>query len=117
MVFAAHNLEETLAFANGWVIHRFPQLAWTAERWPLFAAFAFALTLVVGLVAWTYRQRPERSAVLLRVFLWVMLTNAAWHIGVSVYAHSFAPGVATAVALILPVYACFLYRLSKCARG
>jgi Protein of unknown function with HXXEE motif len=113
IVFAAHNAEETIAFANGWAIHHLPRLSWTADQWPLFATVAAALTLGVGLVGWSLRRKPERSALWLRIFLWVMLLNAAWHVGVAAYTRSLAPGVVTAVLLVLPFYAFILRRLSR----
>lgn len=117
ILFAAHNLEETITIANGWAIDHLSRLSWTVERWPQFAGIAAALTLAVGWVAWRLRLRPERSAICLRIFLWIMLLNAVWHIGVSAYTQSLAPGVVSAVLLILPVYAFILYRLSQAKRG
>ena len=116
VVFAAHNLEETIAIANGWANHHLPRMSWTADQWPLFAGAAATLTLIVGLIAWNFRHRPERSVTWLRIFLWVMLLNAIWHIGISAYTKSLAPGVVTAVLLILPFYSLILHRLSQ-ARG
>lgn len=116
MVFAAHNLEETMAMANGWAVRHLPRVSWNADQWPLFAGAASALTLALGLVAWRLRHRPERSVTWLRIFLWIMLVNAIWHVGASVYSRSLAPGVVTAVVLILPLYSLMLYRLSGAKR-
>ena len=116
IVFAAHNLEETIAMANGWAIHHLPRLSWTADQWPIFAAAATVLTLIVGLIAWNFWHRPERSIRWLKIFLWIMLLNAIWHIGVSVYTQSLAPGVVTAVFLILPLYSLILHRLPQAQR-
>jgi hypothetical protein len=41
-----------------------------------------------------------------------MLLNAIWHVGVSAYTRSFAPGVVTSVLLIAPVFTSLLRRLS-----
>jgi Protein of unknown function with HXXEE motif len=111
VVFAAHNLEETVAIANGWAAHHLPRMSWTVGQWPLFAGVATALTLMVGFIAWYLRHRPERSALCLQIFLWIMLLNAIWHAGVSVYTKSVAPGAVTAVLLVLPFYSLILYKL------
>lgn len=111
LVFATHNAEEVLAFANGWSIEHLPRLTWTPQ-WPMLAVAATTLTLLVGLGAWSLRASPERSAWWLRLFLRVMLLNAIWHAGVSAYTRSLAPGVVTAVLLITPVFTIFLRQLS-----
>lgn len=116
-VFAAHNLEETIAMANGWAVHHLPRMSWTADQWPLFAGAAAALTLAIGLAAWNLRHRPERSATWLRMFLWIMLLNALWHVGVSAYTRSIAPGVVTAALLVLPLYSLMLHGLSAAKRS
>lgn len=111
IVFATHNAEEVLAFANGWPGQHLPRLAWATEQWPLFAGTATALTLFVALAAWYLRTLPDRSVRWLRVFLGVMLLNSIWHVGVSAYTRSLAPGVVTSVFLIAPVFTAFLHRL------
>lgn len=113
LVFAAHNAEEVLAFANGWPEQHLPRLAWATQQWPLFAIATVALTSGVALAAWCLRARPERSVWWLRVFLGVMLLNAIWHVGVSAYTWSLAPGVVTSVVLIAPIYTTCLRRLSN----
>ena len=113
VVFAAHNAEESIAIANGWTARHWREMSWTAQKWPLFASAAAALTLFVALIAWNLRRRPERSARGLRVFLSIMLLNACWHVGVSVYTRSLAPGVVTAVLLIFPIFTILLFRLPR----
>lgn len=116
-VFAAHNLEETITFANGWAIHHMPELSWTAEQWHLFGGAAAAMTLIAGLIAWCLRDRPKQSVFWLRIFLAFMLVNAVWHVGVAVVTTSIAPGVTTAVLLVIPVYAVLLCKLFVARRG
>ena len=113
IAFAMHNAEEVIAFSSGWSAHHLPRLAWTVSYWPEFAIAATVLTLVSILVAFALRHRPRTSSKLLQIFLWVMLGNVLWHIGVSVYTRSVAPGVVTAVLLLLPLYSFYLTRLSK----
>lgn len=116
-VFAAHNLDETVTIANGWTTRHLPHMFLAVAQWPLFAAVATGLTLVVALLAWHFRHRPERSASWLQLFLQIMLLNALWHIGVSAYTKSFAPGVVTSVFLILPFYSLVLYKLFQVRRA
>lgn len=113
IVFVAHNCEEAIVIASGWAERHLPRLFWTAEHWPLFAGVAAALTVSVTLVAWSLRAKPERSRACLRLFLWIMLLNACWHLGVSAYTKSIAPGVVTALLLVIPIYLPILRSVSR----
>lgn len=117
VAFAIHNAEEVMAFSSGWSARHLPRLAWTANYWPEFAIAATALTLSAALAVFALRNHPRTSSRLLKIFLWVMLGNVLWHIGVSVYTRSVAPGVVTAVLLLLPLYSFYLFRLSKTDHG
>jgi Ca2+/Na+ antiporter len=109
-IFAMHNLEEAIAIKRGWTAQHFPSLSWAVDKWSLFAGAAALLTMVVISVAYLLRKHPQRSRAFLRAFLVIMLANAVWHVGVSVYVGTPAPGVYTAVLLIAPVYAYLLWR-------
>jgi len=87
------------------------------DYWPEFAVAAVALTLLVIVLAFSLRRRPRASSTLLGIFLWVMLANVAWHVGVSVYTRSIAPGAVTAVVLLLPLYSFYLRRLFRIGRA
>ena len=117
VAFTIHNAEEAIAFSSGWSARHLPRLASTVSYWPEFAIAATALTLLAILVAFALRNHPRTSSKLLHIFLWVMLGNVLWHIGVSVYTRSVAPGVVTAVLLLLPLYSFYLTRLSKTDYG
>ena len=110
-LFVAHNLEEAVAIASDWPARHFPKLAWTTGKWPLFAAIAIMLTAAIALLAYYLRNESSASALCLRVFLVLMLLNAAWHIGVSVYVRAASPGVLTGSFLIVPLYSYLLWCL------
>jgi len=113
VAFTIHNAEEVIAFSSGWSARHLPRLASTVSYWPEFAIAATALILLAILVVFALRNRPRTSSKLLQVFLWAMLLNVLWHIGVSVYTRSIAPGAVTAVLLLLPLYSFYLTKLSK----
>ena len=117
VAFAIHNAEEAIAFSSGWPARHLPRLALTVSYWPEFSVAATALTLLVISVAIALRNHPRTSSRLLQIFLWIMLGNVLWHISVSVYTCSVAPGVVTAVVLLLPLYSFYLTRLSKTDYG
>ena len=117
VAFTIHNAEEVIAFSSGWSAHHLPRLSSTVSYWPEFAIAATALTLLAILVVFALRNHPRTSSRLLQIFLWVMLGNVLWHIGVSVYTRSVAPGVVTAVLLLLPLYSFYLTKLSKTDYG
>ena len=99
LVVSLHNLEEAIWLPRYWV-RRGWQL-WSASEFRVFA------TLVAGL-AWLityFSLRHQERSIARRLFLgfcWVMLLNAVWHIAASLYIHSYAPGVVTAIFLVLP---------------
>src|SRR5262245_41102979 len=112
-VFALHNAEEVLVLSIGWPDRHLPSVGLKANHWLGFAALTMLLTFAVAAIAWALRNRPKASSIALKVFLWIMLLNVAWHAGVSIYANSFAPGAISALLLVLPIYAFFLVRLNK----
>jgi Protein of unknown function with HXXEE motif len=112
-VFALHNAEEVLVFSTGWSDRHLPSVGLKASDWLGFAALTVFLTAAIATMAWALRNRPKTSSTTLKIFLWIMLLNVAWHAGVSIYTSSLAPGAITALLLVLPIYALFLLRLNK----
>ncbi len=94
-----HNLEEAV-----WL-----PAFWRHRGWKLVGATQFRVSaLVIALLAFiiTYASvRSSRSSVgahLFVAFCLVMFLNALWHIAATIYLRTYAPGVVTAVLVVLP---------------
>lgn len=96
-----HNLEEAIWLPGFWA-----QRSW---HLPLNATdFRFGAALVAGLAyALTYLSvrhgARSMSTYAWAIFSAIMLLNAIWHLAVTAYLRAYAPGVITAVVLVLPV--------------
>ena len=100
-----HNLEEAIWLPGFWCAHGWNRVSGAQFRVAavLVAALAFAVTYAA--------QRAGRATSarwILVAFCFVMLLNALWHIGATLYLRVYAPGVVTAVLLVLPVTAYLL---------
>lgn len=108
--FAAHNLEEGLAFpamrdaiaarAHAW------GLPWWSPGTATSSAALLVLTVVAGVaMLWAARTPPsdaKRTAV--RALAWVMLANILLpHVPAALWLGGYTPGLVTAVAVNLPV--------------
>lgn len=110
--FVIHNIEEAVAISNGWTIKHFPSLDLPSGIATVFIVTVAALTIVVAVLAFAVRGSPARSYLWLKCFLALMLLNVIWHVGVSLYAQAPAPGVYSAVLLVLPLYGYLLRNMS-----
>ena len=114
LALAAHNAEEALytldwALANADLLARYG-MSGAARAWagPGFRFSLLGLTLVLLVLAVLAARAPRRGAVVY-LFLGVLAlfaANAVFpHIAVAVALRAYVPGVATAIALVLPVAA------------
>ncbi|MBV9179677.1 MAG: HXXEE domain-containing protein [Acidobacteria bacterium] len=106
-----HNLEETLWLPG----------FWRGLGWNPLPPQAFRLAeLGVAALAWaiTYqaigRGRKSLAARALVIFCLIMFLNALWHVAATIYMRRYAPGVVTAVLVVLPATA---YLLLKARAG
>jgi uncharacterized protein with HXXEE motif len=88
---------------------------WSAHSWHLINAAQFRwLVAAISALAFIVTYVANRGGrIALRFFFWfvsVMLLNALWHIAAAVYLRAYAPGVITAVLIVLPVCAWLLFR-------
>jgi hypothetical protein len=115
---ALHNLEEALTIRTSLAHADLP------GRWrhaidggglTLFYVAIAAMAIVVAAIAafGNLRDPRSRSARALLVIQVLMAVNAFWHIGAAVYLGRYAPGVATAVLVNLPLS---YFLLSLCWR-
>ncbi len=103
-----HNLEEAIWMPRFWSAHSWRLISANEFRW-LVAAIS-VLAFVITFAA----NRGGRVA--LRLFFWfliVLFVNAFWHIAAAVYLRGYAPGVITAVVVVLPVCTWLLFRGSR----
>jgi len=103
-----HNLEEAIFIPALW-----EQRSWhlALSGWE-FRLLGFGFSAVTFLVTYlsVHSGRESAGAYLLAILSGLMFLNALWHIGATIYFQSYAPGVVTAVLLVMPVTACLLYR-------
>jgi Protein of unknown function with HXXEE motif len=101
VVVTLHNLEEAAWLPGFWRNRSWHPPISTAEfriAAGLVALFAYLLTY------FSVRDgKKSVGAYVMAGFSATMLLNAIWHIAVTAYVQAYAPGVATAVFLILPV--------------
>ncbi len=103
-----HNLEESIwmpAFWQAHDIHFWPSAA-------LFRTVAAALALLAFLITFWSVRSGKRSAgtYAFALFALILALNAFWHLGVTLWFRGYTPGVATALALNLPVTLYLLWR-------
>jgi len=108
---ALHNLEECIWMPAFWRergIHTWV----TAEE---FRGVAAVLTLSGFLVTYWSGKSGRRSAstYIFAGFVFVMLLNAFWHAGASLWYRAYAPGMATGLLLNLPLAFCLLRKALK----
>lgn len=114
-IFAAHNAEEVIGNLPAWAREHGVFDPFT-DRW-VFVLVVLLLTLVASATGYILEQRQSRkSAMVLQIFCWVMITNAVWHLGASVYTGSVMPGAISAVVM-LPVFGWLVIRTRKSLVG
>lgn len=113
-IFAVHNAEEVMCNLPAWtkahgVFDPF------ADR----ATFALAvITLTVAAIVAGYileHRKSRRSAVVLQILCWIMIANALWHIGISLYVGSVMPGAISALVM-LPLLGWLILKTRKLAK-
>ncbi len=112
-VFALHNVEEALTAPAYFdrMAGRLP-IPWPS---PVSFQLATAAVTVAGLVLTVVALRRSRPD-LITLLAWIMLVNVLVpHVPLAVLSGGYAPGVATAVLLILPVNLRWLFRGSVTA--
>lgn len=118
-VFLAHNLEEIWRNLPGWSITSSPLRSFGVvppyERlYSLFVLSAVGLTVGVALTGYLLeRKRSPKSSQWLMVFCILMLTNALYHLMLSLWTRTLMPGVITATILVIPVNTWILYKLYR----
>ena len=102
-----HNLEEAIFIPAFWE-QRSWHLALSGRE---FGFLGFAFSAVTFLVTYLSVHSGGKGvgAYMLVILSGVMFLNAFWHIGATIYFQSYAPGVVTAVLLVMPVTAYLLY--------
>lgn len=107
VVATLHNLGEAILIPAFW-----EQRSWhfALSGWE-FRFLGFAFSAVTFLVTYLSAHRGRKSAgAYMFVFLsGVMFLNALWHIGATIYFQRYAPGVVTAVLLVMPETAYLLH--------
>jgi hypothetical protein len=108
VVVTLHNLEEAVWLPGFWRNRSWHLPIGSTEfriAAGLVALFAYLLTY------FSVRDgKKSVGAYGMAIFSAIMLLNAIWHVAVSAYEQAYAPGVATAVFLILPVTTYLLKR-------
>jgi len=102
----AHNLEESIWMPIFWRQHAL-QIPYTALEFRIAAVGLAFLAFWITYLAAKNGAR-SKSGILLFLYCGAMWLNAWWHVGVSIYFRGYAPGVVTAVLIILPVTSCLL---------
>lgn len=113
-IFAVHNAEEVMRNLPEWAKAHgvFDPFADRAA----FALAAMALTVAAIVAGYILERRKSRSsAVVLQIFCWIMIANALWHIGVSVYVGSVMPGAISALVM-LPLLGWLILKTRKLAK-
>jgi hypothetical protein len=103
-----HNLEEAIWMPVFWRSH-----GWHAVNPAGFRTLAFALALLAFVVTYGAYKQNKLAIYFFAGFGMVMLLNALWHIGVTLYLRAYSPGVVTAVVVVLPITSYLLARLLR----
>jgi len=87
---------------------------WSAHSWRVISAAQFRwLVVAISVLAFIINYAANRGGrIALRmfvVFCLVLFLNAFWHIAAAVYLRGYAPGVVTAVLVVLPVCGWLLF--------
>jgi hypothetical protein len=87
---------------------------WIAHSWRVISAAQFRwLVVAISVLAFIITYAANRGGrIALRVFVvfcLVLFLNAFWHIAAAVYLRGYAPGVVTAVLVVLPVCGWLLF--------
>ena len=102
-----HNLEEGIWMPRFWRAHSWNVISSTEFRVVLvaIAALAFLITYVAN------RAKPKSVAVrLFLTFCAILFLNAIFHMCATIYLRSYAPGVVTAMAIVLPATTYLIYK-------
>lgn len=105
IAFSLHNVEELWLGLPYWNAQQ-PSLRWMAVIMPprRFVLSVFILTGLVGLIAVIATWLSQKvSIIILHIFAWIMLLNAASHVMLSGLTQSLMPGSVTAVCILFPV--------------
>lgn len=110
VVLALHNLEEGIFFPE-YVPRVLERLPAGVRDWigpvslrEMGVALALATAIPLGFSLWAAARPANRTALWLVLAMWAtLLLNVAWHVAALVLFRGYAPGVATAVALNLPL--------------
>jgi len=117
-VLVLHNLEEGFFFPR-YVPRVLARLPPSVQEWigpvglrEMGAALALTTLIPLGFSFWATVRPTSRTALWLVLAMWAtLLLNAAWHVTAAlVLFQGYAPGVATAVALNLPLSVLVLRR-------
>lgn len=109
VVVFVHNMEEAIWMPRFWRSH-----AWHPIHVTEFRALAFAVALLAFAVTYAAtRERRKFAIYAFAAFCAIMLLNALWHIGVTIYLRTYAPGVVTAIFLVLPISAYLLLSFKR----
>ena len=105
-----HNAEEAI-----WLPAFRSRHGWNSISAAPFRTGAFLVALLAFAVTYaTLQNRRNRAASwLFHAFCWIMLLNVLWHVGACFYFRAYAPGVITAVVLVLPITMYLIF----CSRG
>jgi hypothetical protein len=101
VVVSLHNLEEALWLPRLWQ-NRGWHLAINPVEFRVLAALIAALAFLVTYMS-VRQGKKSLGAYLVAIFSALMLLNAIWHLAATFYLESYAPGVVTAVLLVMPV--------------
>lgn len=115
ITFALHNSEEIIRSLPAWAA-RHDVLPFVFSE-GAFAATAILLTVLAATTGYVLERRNSpSSALILKLFCWIMIINAASHIAFSVSTWTLMPGVITSVLLLLPVCGWIVFSTPKRVR-
>jgi hypothetical protein len=100
-VVAVHNLEEAVWLPGFWQNRSWHLPISTSE----FRIASGLVAILAYFLTYLSVRDGEKSvgAYMMASFCAIMLLNAIWHIAATAYLRTYAPGVVTAVLLVLPV--------------
>jgi hypothetical protein len=101
LVVTLHNLEEAVWLPRFWQ-NRSWHLPITAREFRIVTALVAILAYFLTYLS-VRNGKKSIGAYMVATFSAIMLLNAIWHVIATVYVQTYAPGVVTAVLLILPV--------------
>ena len=101
VVVTLHNLEEATWLPGFWQ-NRSWHLPISAAEFRIAAGLVAILAYMLTYLS-IRGGKKSVSAYMMASFSTIMFLNAIWHIAAAVYVRSYAPGVVTAILLVLPV--------------